>query len=235
MDMKRRYNLNILSIYRGISLFIIPLLAYSLALIPPMTFLYFNIKFFSFNITHVLLFAISLMLSYYILILSLILSSAFFINVLNLRYEPGKYEQNLNEKTYLKYNLYFLLYYPTYRTLNFIVSPPVKVFYLKLIGAKIGKNVFLALDELIFDPCLTEIGDNTIIGSKSMILGHIGEDKLILRKTKIGKNCIIGTESLIMPGVTIEDNVVLGAKSFVTKNKILKKGGKYAGIPAREI
>jgi acetyltransferase-like isoleucine patch superfamily enzyme len=80
-----------------------------------------------------------------------------------------------------------------------------------------------------------EIGDNTMIGGRSLITGHLAEDKLIIKKVKIGKNCLIGGESFIMPGVTIEDNVVVGAKSLVTKNKKLEKGKIYAGIPAKEI
>ena len=68
-----------------------------------------------------------------------------------------------------------------------------------------------------------------------MILGHIAEEKLILKKTKIGKNCLIGGETFIMPGVVIEDNVVLWAKSFVPKNTPLKKGKIYVGIPAKEL
>ena len=232
---KRRYRFNFISIFRGILLFIIPLIVYSVALIPPMILLYIYIKFLSFDILHIICFSIFLMLNYFVLILSLVFSSAFFINLFHLKYEEGEYEENLEDKMYFKYNLYFLLYYPVYRLLNFIISPPLKVLYLKLIGAKIGKNVFLALDDIIFDPCLIEIEDNTIIGSKSMILGHIGEDKLILKRTKIGKNCIIGTQSLIMPGVIIEDNVILGAKSFVPKNMVLKNGKRYAGIPVKRI
>jgi len=38
-----------------------------------------------------------------------------------------------------------------------------------------------------------------------------------------------------MPGVTIEDNVVVGAKSLITKNKRLEKGKIYAGVPAKEL
>ena len=136
---------------------------------------------------------------------------------------------------YFKYNLYFLLYYPVYRVLNFIVYPPFKSFYLRLIGAKIGKRVFLSLNEIIFDPCLIEIGDGTMIGARAMVLAHIGEEKLVLKRTKIGKNCVIGTEALIMPGVIIEDNVVVGAKSLVPKGMHLKKGKIYAGIPVKEI
>ena len=68
-----------------------------------------------------------------------------------------------------------------------------------------------------------------------MITGHLGEEKLIVRKVKIGKNCLIGGESFIMPGVEIEDNVVVAAKSLVTKGKKLKSGKIYAGIPAKEL
>jgi acetyltransferase-like isoleucine patch superfamily enzyme len=38
-----------------------------------------------------------------------------------------------------------------------------------------------------------------------------------------------------MPGVTMEDNTVLGGKSLVTKNKTLKKGNMYGGVPAVKI
>lgn len=222
-------------VWRASLLFAIPMVVYGIALVPVSIFLYFDIKFFSFEAIHVILFSIFLMFDYFILLFSLIFSSAFFINVLNLKYEEGEYEQNLKEKMYFKYNLYFILYYPVYRFLNIIVYPPIKSFYLRLIGAKIGRGVFLSLDEIIFDPCLIEIGDKTMIGSKAMILAHIGENKLILKKTKIGKNCIVGTEALIMPGVIVEDNVVIGAKSFIPKNAILKKGKIYAGVPVKEV
>jgi len=45
--------------------------------------------------------------------------------------------------------------------------PPIKVLFLKMIGCKIGKNVVLSKDEWIFDPYVTEIGDNTTIGGRS--------------------------------------------------------------------
>ncbi len=80
--------------------------------------------------------------------------------------------------------------------INIFVLPPIKSFYLSLIGAKIGKNVFLAGEEWISDPCMIEIGNNTLIDGKSMILGHIGKEKLVIKKTKIGRNCLIGGEAL---------------------------------------
>lgn len=50
---------------------------------------------------------------------------------------------------------------------------------------------------------------------------------------KIGNGVIVGYRSLIMMGVSITDNVVIGAKSNVTKS--IHNKGIYAGNPARFI
>lgn len=49
----------------------------------------------------------------------------------------------------------------------------------------------------------------------------------------IGNGVIVGYRSLIMMGVSIVDNVVIGAQSVVTKS--IKEKGIYAGSPARFI
>jgi len=225
-----------ISIIRLILLFVIPIIAYGVAIFPTLLFLMFILKFLDMsNLFHLLIFSIFLVIAYLILVFSTIFSTAFFINVMNLKYEEGEYGKSLRDKTAFKYALYFALYYPTYRLINIFVLPPIKSFYLSMIGCKIGKNVFLAGEEWIADPCVIEIGDNTMIGGRALITGHLAEDKLKIKKVKIGRNCLIGGETFIMPGVTIEENVVVGAKSLVTKNKRLEKGKVYAGIPAKEI
>ena len=225
-----------ISIIRLILLFVIPIIAYGVAIFPTLLFLMFILKFLDMsNLFHLLIFSIFLVIAYLILVFSTIFSTAFFINVMNLKYEEGEYGKSLRDKTAFKYALYFALYYPTYRLINIFVLPPIKSFYLSMIGCKIGKNVFLAGEEWIADPCVIEIGDDTMIGGRALITGHLAEDKLKIKKVKIGRNCLIGGETFIMPGVTIEENVVVGAKSLVTKNKRLEKGKVYAGIPAKEI
>jgi carbonic anhydrase/acetyltransferase-like protein (isoleucine patch superfamily) len=166
----------------------------------------------------------------------MMISSALFIRLLNLRYKEGDYESTIKDKISVKFIESYALYFPTYKVIEFLNMPPIKVLFLKMIGCKIGKNVVLGGGEWIFDPCVTEIGDNTTIGARSLVLGHVGErGHLIIKKTKIGNNCLIGADSLIMPGAIIEDNVVLGAKSLVLKDQILQNGKIYAGIPAQEI
>lgn len=221
---------------RVILLLLIAILAYGIGLFPSLLFPYLILKWINLSgVSLILIFSILLVLDYLLLMFSLLFSSAFFINVFRLKYDrEGEYRKTLDDKMAFKFTAYFALYYPVYKLINLFSLPPIKSFYLRLIGAKIGKNVFLAGEEWL-DPCLLEIGDNTMIGGRAMILGHIAEEKLVLKKTKIGKNCLIGGETFIMPGVVIEDNVVLGAKSFVPKGMKLEKGKTYVGIPAREL
>lgn len=69
-----------------------------------------------------------------------------------------------------------------------------------------------------------QIGSHCSIYSLSTIDNKSG---LIVLK----KNCKIGTHSTIMPGVTIGENAVVGAHSFVTKD--VPDGAVVFGVPAR--
>ena len=45
------------------------------------------------------------------------------------------------------------------------------------------------------------------------------------------KNCRVGTHSTIMPGVTIGENSIIAAYSFVNKN--IPENEMWGGIPAK--
>ena len=233
---ERKIGFSLISIYRLFLLICIPLLCYSIAFFPAIFFLYYTIQILNFTyVSHIFIFSISLAFAYFILVYSTMIVSTLFIRLFKVRYSEGEYGTNLKDKTAFKFTLSYALYFPTYKLIGLFNMPPIKALFLKMIGCKIGKNVFLSADEWIFDPSVTEIGDNTIIGGRSIVAGHLIEEQLIIKKTRIGKNCLIGGDSFIMPGAIIEDNVVLGAKSLVLKNQILKKGKRYAGTPAKEI
>jgi acetyltransferase-like isoleucine patch superfamily enzyme len=69
-----------------------------------------------------------------------------------------------------------------------------------------------------------QVGSHCSIYSVSTIDGKQG--KVVLKK-----NCKIGSHSVIMPGVTIGENAVVGACSFVTKD--VPKNFVAFGIPAK--
>ncbi len=233
----KKIDFSFTSISRVFLLIIVVVLCYSCSFFIPIVFLYevFTVLHFNIFLTLFLL-SVSIAISYLILVFSMILFSTLFIRVLRVRYSEGTYGTTIKDKISFKFIMSYALYFPTYKVIGFLNMPPVKVLFLKMIGCKIGKNVVLAAEELIFDPYVTEIGDNTTIGARTIITGHIGEGgRVYIKKIRIGNMVLIGGDSFIMPGATIEDNVVVGAKSLVLKDQVLKQGKTYAGVPAREI
>lgn len=73
---------------------------------------------------------------------------------------------------------------------------------------------------------LVQIGSHCSIYSVSTIDGK--EGRVILKR-----NCRIGTHSAIMPGVTIGENSIVGAFSFV--NQDIPDNVTAVGVPARVI
>ena len=232
----KKIDFSLISIGRILLLIVLTVLCYGIAFFIPIVFVYQLIMHLNFSyVSHLLLFSIALAATYLLLIFSMMVSSTVFIRLFRVRYKEGEYGTTIKEKISFKFILSYALYFPTYKVIDFLNISPIKVLFLKMIGCKIGKNVVLAGDEWIFDPYVTEIGDNTTIGGRSIITGHIGEGHLIIKKIIIGKNVLVGGECFIMPGVIIEDNVIVGAKSLVLKDQVLEKGKFYAGVPANEI
>ena len=114
-----------------------------------------------------------------------------------------------------------------------------------------GKNVYANFNFVVFDVCDVHIGDNVFFGPNVSILtalhSLIAEERKFFYDEKkgyvtdneygkpitIGNDCWFGGSVTILPGVTIQDNVVVGAGSVVTKD--LESGWIYAGNPAKKI
>lgn len=77
-----------------------------------------------------------------------------------------------------------------------------------------------------------EIQDNVQIGSHCSIYSHSTIDSK-KGKVVLKKNCKIGTHSTIMPNITIGENSIIAAYSFVTKD--IPKNELWGGIPAKLI
>ena len=110
-------------------------------------------------------------------------------------------------------------------------------------NVKFGKNVRITgIPRWGSESYLIEIGNNVTITQNVVFHTHDG-GVYVLRekhpginiygKIKIGSNVFIGSNVIILPGVTIEDNVVIGSGSVVTKN--VSKNSIVAGVPAKQI
>ncbi len=105
---------------------------------------------------------------------------------------------------------------------NYIVQYPENL--------KLGKNFDVGSFTYINSQYGVEIGDYVQIGSHCSIYSHSTiDDKK--GKVIIKRNCKIGTHSTIMPNVTIGENSIIGAYSFVTEN--VPENQIWMGIPAK--
>ncbi len=119
--------------------------------------------------------------------------------------------------------------------IDFILLTPFANILLRLLGAKLGKNVQIN-SKFVSDASLLEIGDNTVVGGSATIIGHIVERGILkLRRVKIGKNVTVGLNAVIMPGCEIGDNAVIGASAVLLKNTKVEPRAVYFGVPAEPI
>jgi acetyltransferase-like isoleucine patch superfamily enzyme len=111
--------------------------------------------------------------------------------------------------------------------------------YARFKGVNFGENCRIYTHRFGTEPWLINIGNNVTITSNVILLTHDGSTWLmhdkkgrryLYRKIEIGNNVFIGINSIIMPGVKIDDDVIVAAGSIVTKS--VPKGSIVAGNPA---
>jgi len=116
------------------------------------------------------------------------------------------------------------------------------VVYAKRIGVNVGKNCRIYTRHFGTEPFLISIGDDVTITKDVTFITHDGS--LIFFKDEkgrrykyqpinIGNNVFIGMNAIIMPGIKIDENVIVASGSVVTKS--IPTGSVVAGVPAKII
>ena len=106
--------------------------------------------------------------------------------------------------------------------------------YVKLYNMKIDKTAKISFAAILDKtyPQGVHIGYESYIASGALVFSHDFTRSLHVN-TYIGKRCFIGANAIIMPGLTIGNNVIVGAGAVVTKD--VPKGCIVAGNPAKII
>ena len=146
------------------------------------------------------------------------------------------------------------------QTMLFSTSPQImfgwRRFLLRCFGAKIGKKVLIRPsvkttypwnlsigdyswigDEVVlYSLGEIEIGYHTVISQRSYICTashkyNVPEFSIYSEKVSIGAQCWLAADVYVAPGLTIEDGVVVGARSTVLSD--LKGYKVYAGSPVK--
>ena len=114
-----------------------------------------------------------------------------------------------------------------------------------------GKYVYANYNFVVLDVCPIHIGDNVFFGPNVSLLTALhsliakerefgfdekkgyATDQEYGKPITIGNDCWFGGSVTVLPGVTIQDNVVVGAGSVVTHD--LESGYIYVGNPAKKL
>ncbi|AVH64375.1 acyl transferase [Nostoc sp. 'Peltigera membranacea cyanobiont' 213] len=102
--------------------------------------------------------------------------------------------------------------------------PGVFSCWLRLWGAKVGRDVYWTPGLEIADRSLLEIGDRVVVGHNVGIYCHIIKPRkqnlmLYVKKVKIGSNVFVGAGSNLAPGVIIADDSYLPAATKLYPNQ----------------
>lgn len=183
---------------------------------------------------NMLLFALTIGASVYITFIVSLFVFAIVEKILMLGVKPGKY--STSSLTFFRWLITSGLHVVLLTAvLPFMVGTPWATMFYKIIGCKIGKNVFINTAR-VFDAYLLEIDDNVVVGGYANITCHIFEgNNIILGKIKIGSNTLIAGNTFIMPGVTIGKHCNIGLYSYVRKNKTIEDNSMIMAIPGLDV
>ncbi|MFX1293972.1 MAG: hypothetical protein ACFFD2_03800, partial [Promethearchaeota archaeon] len=109
----------------------------------------------------------------------------------------------------------------------------LKIFILRAFGIKIGKNA--KLYGTVLDDPFIKIGDNFILGRRSVVAGHLYDHyKITFNKTIIGNNVIIEQVAGAV-GAILGDNVIIRKGSGALRGQKTRGDGIFRGVPVSRI
>src|SRR5205823_3530782 len=112
---------------------------------------------------------------------------------------------------------------------------PIYNFYLRLMGAKIGRNVVISSSHGPVCADLLAIGDNTILRKDTIVLGYRAQSNFIhIGAVEIGRNAFVGEASVIDIDTAMGDGTQLGHASSLQSGQRVPDGKRYHGSPAVE-
>jgi len=144
------------------------------------------------------------------------------------RVRPGRYP--LWSFYYLRF--WFVRAVMRAAPVRYLSGTPFLVIYYRLMGARIGKNVFLG-SQLVMTCDVLEIDDDSSIGMESSLdSSTVEEGMLRIAPIRIGKRCWVGNRAFLGGDTVMEDGAGLGHLSMLPDAKRIPAGELWCGSPA---
>jgi non-ribosomal peptide synthetase-like protein len=127
-------------------------------------------------------------------------------------------------------NLYESLAIPNF--LDHLRGTPMLAWALRMLGARIGKGVYLNTTDLTEFDCVS-IGDEAELNAWCGPQTHLFEDRVMkIGRVDIGARVTVGTRSTILYDTSVGDDVRLGPLTLVAKGEKLPSATNWEGSPA---
>jgi non-ribosomal peptide synthetase-like protein len=116
--------------------------------------------------------------------------------------------------------------------LEALQGTPLLPWYLRLLGARIGRRVFIHTTGFL-EWDLVEVGDRTALNADCILQTHLFEDRVLkASRLRIGKACMVGAAAVVLYDSAMKDGARLAALSLLMKGETLPAGTAWVGIPA---
>lgn len=169
--------------------------------------------------------------NFYLFSFSVVAFSAIINKVLNKLHPPreGIFEKGSKDWEYA-HRRFWNAFFPIW-LVRALPLPWLDIAAYRFFGVRIGRAV-VAYEGYI-DPLFVEIGDQTMTSLHICIFSHlIYHDKMIIKKIKVGENCIVGPHSILFPGTLMKSNAIIGANSYTKIGQVLEGNLIHIGKPA---
>jgi hypothetical protein len=166
----------------------------------------------------------------FLFVFTIIVFSAGIFRLLNKLSPPreGVFERRSNDWKYM-HRRFWTAFFPIWLA-RALPLPWLDIIAYRFFGTRVGRSVVLY--EGYIDPVFVEIGDFTMTSLNICIFSHlIYQDKVLIKKVKVGKACVVGPHTIISPGTVMEDFAVLGVNSYTRINQKLEGNLIHVGTP----
>ena len=128
-----------------------------------------------------------------------------------------------------------LFYLVRYTFLPFATLTPFGLWFLRAMGMKLGRRVFVNT-EFVSDPRLITLGDDVVIGGSVHLFAHFGGGgHLTVAPVVIGARTTVGQKATVMGDVVIGTDATILPHSVVLPGSRVGDGETWGGVPARRL
>jgi len=207
---------------------------FAIASIPSIYLVYRGTQLLDNRLLMLFFFTVICFLAFYVFLVSSSIFVGFVERLLTMGFKPGAYPPG--SPVFFRWLIYSGLHlWLVNMVLPFLRGNNWIKIYLRVAGAKVGKETFINTKE-IYDSYLVEIGDRVLIGGEAFLNCHLFEHgHLNLDKIIIGDDSTIGAKAYLTPGTRIGKNSAVGMNTYLRRNTEIDDGETVMTPPGMSV